>query len=215
MLKYTKHFFIFKYIIQLFDLIIKNQDKLQSYSSNLIFVYKKILVLLFFVSLLNVNFFTKTIIMTPLFKKLQLPSSIDEILILNEPEGFCKELDCLKNVIIKESLIQVSEVDFALVFVTEKKQIENRIETIYPKLVGDAFLWFAYPKKSSKKYTSEITRDYGWGVLGDYNLEGVRQVAIDDDWSALRFRKVNFIKKMTRHKDLALSTAGREKITGV
>ncbi|WP_271770091.1 hypothetical protein [Aquimarina algiphila] len=153
--------------------------------------------------------------MTPLFKKLQLPPLLDEILILNEPEGFCKELDCLKDVVIKESLIQVSEVDFALVFVTQKTQIENRIETVYPKLVGDAILWFAYPKKTSKKYTSEINRDYGWGVLGDYNLEPVRQVSIDNDWSALRFRKVSFIKKMTRSKDFALSEAGKEKTSGV
>lgn len=152
--------------------------------------------------------------MTPLFKKLQLPQHLDEILILNEPEGFCKELDCLKDVTIKESLIQVSEVDFAIIFVTEKKQIENRIETVYPKLVGDAILWFAYPKKTSKNYSSEITRDHGWGVLGDYNLEGVRQVSIDEDWSALRFRKINFIKKMTRRKTMALSAAGKAKTTG-
>ena len=112
---------------------------------------------------------------------------------------------------IKESLIQVSEVDFALIFVSEKKQIENRIETVFPKLVGDAVLWFAYPKKTSKKYISEITRDYGWGVLGDYNLEAVRQVAIDEDWTAMRFRKVNFINKMTRDKSFALSDAGKEK----
>ncbi|WP_066319059.1 MULTISPECIES: hypothetical protein [Aquimarina] len=153
--------------------------------------------------------------MTPLFKKLQLPPELDEVLILNEPKGFCKELDCLKDVDVKESLIQVSEVDFAIVFVTEKKQIENRIETLYPKFVGDGILWFAYPKKSSKNYTSEITRDYGWGVLGDYNLEPVRQVSIDDDWTALRFRKVSFIRKMTRSKDFALSESGKQKTTGV
>jgi len=143
--------------------------------------------------------------MTALFKKLQLPPSLDEILILNEPEGFCKELDCLKDVIVKESLIQVSEVDFALIFVKEKKQVENRIETVFPKLVGDAILWFAYPKKSSKKYTSEITRDIGWGVLGDYNLKPVRQVSIDEDWTALRFRKIRFIREINRSKDFAVS----------
>lgn len=154
-------------------------------------------------------------VMSPLFKKLQLPSDLDEILILNEPEGFDKELELLSNVAIKESLVLVSEVDFALIFVTEKSQIENRIETVFPKLVGDALLWFAYPKKSSKKYTSEITRDHGWGVLGDYNLEPVRQVAIDEDWSALRFRKVNFIKKMTRNPNMTLSKAGKAKTSGV
>lgn len=153
--------------------------------------------------------------MTPLFKKLQLPSTLDEILVLNEPEGFCKELDCLKGITVKESLIQVSEVDFALVFAIEKKQIETRIETIYPKLIGDAILWFAYPKKSSKNYTSEITRDYGWEVLGDYDLEPVRQVSIDSDWTALRFRKVNFIKNRTRSKVFTVSRTGKEKTTEI
>ncbi|PKV49949.1 hypothetical protein ATE84_1995 [Aquimarina sp. MAR_2010_214] len=153
--------------------------------------------------------------MTTLFKKLQLPFSLDEILILNEPEGFCKDLDCLKGVNVKESLIQVSKVDFAIIFVTEKKQIENRIETVYPKLVGDAILWFAYPKKNSKKYTSLINRDYGWGVLGDYNLQPINQVSINTDWNALRFRKISFIKMMTRNKNNVLSKAGKEKATGI
>ncbi|WP_148639148.1 hypothetical protein [Aquimarina longa] len=144
--------------------------------------------------------------MTPLFKKLQLPPTLDEILILNEPEGFCKELDCLDDVIIKESLIQLSEVDFALIFVTEKKQIENRIETVYPKLIGDAILWFAYPNKD----ISEINRNYGWGVLGDYNLKPVRQVSIDKNWTALRFRKISFMKPTTSNKRFSFSTSDKK-----
>ena len=151
--------------------------------------------------------------MTDLFKKLQLPVSLDEILILNEPEGFAQELNKLKNITIKESLIQVSEIDFALIFITEKKQIENRIETVYPKLVGDAIVWFAYPKRTSALYNAQINRDNGWGVLGDYNLEPVRQVSINDHWSAIRFRKVNFIKKMSRHISKTLSTEGKAKTT--
>jgi len=35
--------------------------------------------------------------------------------------------------------------------------------------------------------------------LADDGYEPVRQVAIDEDWSALRFRKVEQIKKMTRN----------------
>jgi len=153
--------------------------------------------------------------MTSLFNKLQLPDTLDEILILNEPLGFNKELELLQGITIKESLIQVSEVDFALIFVTERKQIENRIETTYPRLVGDAILWFAYPKKTSPLHNPEITRDMGWGVLGDYNLEPVRQVAIDENWSALRFRKVSFIPKMTRNKKFTLSSEGSAKTAGV
>ncbi|WP_199912756.1 hypothetical protein [Aquimarina aquimarini] len=153
--------------------------------------------------------------MTPLFKKLQLPNHLDEILILNEPKGFCKELDCLKDVLVKESLIQVSEVDFALVFITQKSQIENRIETVFPKLVGDAVLWFAYPKKSSKNYTTEITENHGWGVLGDYNLRPVNKISIDKDWDAIRFRKISFILSSTGDKKFELNGVLHEKSTPI
>ena len=149
--------------------------------------------------------------MTGLFKKLQLPVTLDEIVVLNEPEGFSDKLKPLKNVTIIESLVQVSEVDFALVFVTEKKQIENRIETLYPKLIGDAVLWFVYPNEISKKHNSEITPDYGWSVLGDYNLKPTKEVVIDSDWVAKRFRKVAFIPKDSKqqpHTDKTPKTTG-------
>jgi len=142
--------------------------------------------------------------MTALFKKLQLPATLDEIIVLNKPEGFDKALQELENVNSIESLVKISEADFALVFVTEKKQIENRIETLYPKLIGDAILWFAYPKKTSTKYTTEISRDYGWGVLGDYNVLPVRQISIDENWSAIRFRKVSFIKNLARQSNIGM-----------
>ena len=54
-------------------------------------------------------------------------------------------------------------------------------------------LWFSYPKKSSKVET-DITRDVGWDALGSTGLRPVTQVAIDDTWSALRFRPVVDVK---------------------
>jgi hypothetical protein len=73
------------------------------------------------------------------------------------------------------------------------------------KLAGDAVLWMCYPKKSSKNYHCDFNRDSGWEILGDYELEGVRIVAIDADWSALRFRKVAYIKKIRKDGKLDLS----------
>ncbi len=67
-----------------------------------------------------------------------------------------------------------------------------------------------YPKGSSKKYSCDFNRDTGWDIMGQYDLESVRAVAIDEDWSALRFRKVDFIKTMKR-KFEALSEKGKEK----
>jgi hypothetical protein len=39
-------------------------------------------------------------------------------------------------------------------------------------------------------------------------------VAVDEDWSALRFRKTQYIKTMTRREDFALSAEGKQKTKG-
>jgi hypothetical protein len=36
-------------------------------------------------------------------------------------------------------------------------------------------------------------------------------VAIDEDWSAMRFRKAAYIGKMTRRQDMAMSAEGKKK----
>ena len=130
--------------------------------------------------------------MTELFKKLSV-GNVDEILILNEPEGFCVELDKLEddNILVRESVIRTSEIDFALIFVTEQKQIQNRIQTVYPKLIGDTVLWFGIPKDSSK---TNLSTTEGWGVLGDYNLKQIETKEINKDWVGVRFRKVEYLK---------------------
>ena len=61
-------------------------------------------------------------------------------------------------------------------------------------------MWFAYPKKSGT-IASDITRDDGWDLLAAHDLLPVTQVAIDSDWSALRFRYRDEIKKLTRASD--------------
>jgi hypothetical protein len=60
--------------------------------------------------------------------------------------------------------------------------------------MADGVIWFCYPKKSSKKYSSGIDRDHGWKVLNDSGFHGVRLIAVDTDWSALRFRNKKYIK---------------------
>lgn len=45
-------------------------------------------------------------------------------------------------------------------------------------------LWVAYPKANR----ADINRDTLWPILTDYGMRPIGQVAIDDTWSALRFR---------------------------
>jgi hypothetical protein len=88
-------------------------------------------------------------------------------------------------------------------------QLDQLVHALVPQLNGDAILWLCYPKGTSKKYRCEFNRDTGWQAIGAYGFEPVRQVAIDEDWSALRFRNVDFIKKMTRSDAMILSDAGK------
>ena len=73
--------------------------------------------------------------------------------------------------------------------------------------------WVSYPKRSSKRYKSDISRDTGWDVLGECNFEPVMQVSIDADSSVLRFRPVDQIKCMTRWGG-ALGEKGKQRIAG-
>ena len=89
--------------------------------------------------------------------------------------------------------------DVVVIFVSEPEHISRAAEVIQTNVAGDdTLLWICYPKKSSKKYKSPITRDEGWDPVIDLGWEGVRQIAIDDDWSALRFRPREAIKNYTR-----------------
>jgi hypothetical protein len=60
-----------------------------------------------------------------------------------------------------------------------------------------ARLWFAYPKKSGRLAT-DISRDHGWEPVAARDLLPVTQIALDDTWSALRFRRRAEIAKLTR-----------------
>jgi hypothetical protein len=96
-----------------------------------------------------------------------------------------------------------------IAFAVTQAEVDAASQLIVSCAEGDAIVWMAYPKGSSRNYRCEFNRDTGWAVLGAAGYEAVRQVAIDADWSALRFRKVEFIKTITRNPAGAISKAGR------
>ena len=103
------------------------------------------------------------------------------------------------------------KVPFAIGFAVTQSECDIISSTIVNATEGDSIVWIAYPKQSSKRYRCEFNRDTGWTVLGDAGFEPVRQVAIDEDWSALRFRRTEYIKRLTRSKKMAISTAGKKR----
>lgn len=147
--------------------------------------------------------------MTDLIKKLNYKAQ-QHIGIFEAPEEFKPHIADFKK--LGTVYLQPGDhaaFDFVLAFVKNEESVDRLCRAIAPKLADDAPFWFVYPKKTSKKYKAEIHRDAGWATLGEFGFEGVRMVAVDDDWSALRFRKAEKIKTLTRDPSWRLTGKGR------
>jgi hypothetical protein len=148
--------------------------------------------------------------MSPLFKKLNLGTHA-VIHVLNAPKSFEPELALLKGVTVKRAV--AGPASFAMAFVITQPELEAASTKLAAACLGDAILWMVYPKGSSKQYRCEFNRDSGWSILGAAGFEPVRMVAVDEDWSALRFRRVEHIKTLTRGREHRISKAGRKRVS--
>jgi hypothetical protein len=144
------------------------------------------------------------------FEKMNLKDQ-DTLLVLDAPSSFEPELAALDDVTVHRAPGRTKNAGFFLAFVTSQPEADKAARLAAEKTTGDAVVWLAYPKGSSKKYKSSINRDSGWAGMGAAGFEPVRMVAIDEDWSGVRFRRVDFIKTMTRGKEHALTAQGRKK----
>jgi hypothetical protein len=131
--------------------------------------------------------------MTSVFQKLNLKAQ-REIVVFNVPASFEPELARLESVKILRNPRKPTAVQFALAFVRQQAELNRLSKFLAAESEGDALLWFAYPKGTSKRYRCDFNRDTGWHVIRESGFDSVRQVAIDEDWSALRFRRVEYIR---------------------
>jgi hypothetical protein len=116
----------------------------------------------------------------PLRKKLQIPDdSTGEI------------IDCPDEVELGIAATR-GGADFRIVFVRNAAEVSSTIASAMDGLRKDGLLWYYYPKKTSGLET-DISRDVGWAPLHANGFKGVPQIAIDDVWSAVRFRETRFV----------------------
>lgn len=147
--------------------------------------------------------------MDPLLKKLNYKDQ-NTVVVLNAPEEFAAALkEFARTASVLDSASKLKGCGYAMAFATTQAQVNMAARALDKVLEGDAILWMCYPKGSSKRYRCDFNRDTGWQVLGDLGFEPVRQVAIDADRSALRFRRVENIRKLTR--SFAMTASGRER----
>lgn len=147
------------------------------------------------------------------FKKLNFKNQ-PELIVLNAPDSFHTNMEAMAEfTTIRKNLTGVKSASFILAFVTRLDEISELAPKLAKLIQGDNIIWLAYPKSTSKRYKCDFNRDTGWAAIGDQGFEPVRQVAIDEDWSALRFRRVEHIKTMTRGSKITFSEQGKKRIT--
>lgn len=120
-----------------------------------------------------------------LFQKLQYKNG--KAAVLNAPEGY--ELG------IEASGELEGTFDFVQLFAKDASEVKEWVPKVIPALNNDAVFWICYPKQSSKIKT-DINRDSLWTLMESISqYRPVSNVAVDDTWSALRFRHLDKVKK--------------------
>lgn len=144
-------------------------------------------------------------------KKLQYKLQ-SQVLIVNAPAEFEPVLEEWKE--MAEIMTEAPKglcFSLVMIFVKTEKEVGTAAKKYLKSLEPDAVFWMVYPKKSSKKYKAQIHRDSGWTALGVHGFEPVSLVSLDEDWSALRFRKVDYIKTLSRRESMMLSESGKSR----
>jgi hypothetical protein len=78
------------------------------------------------------------------------------------------------------------ELDFAIVFVKQARELPKKFASLRDRLASDGTLWVSWPKKSSgvvSDLTENVVRDIGL----EAGLVDVKVCAIDETWSGLKF----------------------------
>ena len=76
--------------------------------------------------------------------------------------------------------------EVVVTFVASRDELSERAAPAVEAALRDALTWVAYPKAGQQG--TDLNRDSVRDLLMPRGVQPVRQVAIDDVWSALRFR---------------------------
>lgn len=110
-----------------------------------------------------------------LVEKLQTKET--PVCIVNPPKGFTFPGATHKDPKTAKALI---------VFIKNADELRAKVAPAVAAARRDAITYIAYPKAG--QLGTDLTRDNLWVMLQGQGIKPVRQIAIDDVWSALRFR---------------------------
>ncbi|MDB5030373.1 YdeI/OmpD-associated family protein [Mucilaginibacter sp.] len=122
--------------------------------------------------------------MSALAKKLQIKPG-KRWLLFNTPDNYLATLGPLSDIEI--FFEPKGQFDGVQLFVRDTTELTLSLTIIAPVLKHDAVFWITYPKKNSG-IDSDLEMMGSWDICKEYNLRPVSSAAINEIWTALRFR---------------------------
>jgi predicted SnoaL-like aldol condensation-catalyzing enzyme len=129
--------------------------------------------------------------MNPTAKKLGLKPGM-RALVLAAPSGYMDSLAPLPDGVVVSTTVG-GEQEFVQFFATKRAEIEKSKKRVLQSAAPGALVWITYPKKTSG-VDSDLSREKAWAAMDGTGWRPVSQIAIDEVWSALRFRPTEDVK---------------------
>ena len=120
---------------------------------------------------------------TPLAKKLSLKDGM-RIWRDGMPTGVAEEI-AAEGLQLQLLTSPEAPIDAAHIFVTERADLEAKLQQLQPLLDRAGFIWVSWPKKASK-VPSDITEDVVREIALPMHLVDVKVCSVDDTWSGLK-----------------------------
>jgi predicted SnoaL-like aldol condensation-catalyzing enzyme len=140
---------------------------------------------------MRVEFKKESNAMNAIVKKLGLKPDM-KALVVAAPAGYLKSLAPLPEaVVVSEAVAGTHE--FVQFFATRKSEIDKSAKKLLQSAAPGALVWITYPKKTSG-VESDLSREAVWAAMECTGWRPVSQIAIDEVWSALRFRPTKDVK---------------------
>jgi len=90
------------------------------------------------------------------------------------------------DVILAGVATDAAKAEAVIVFVKTLAEVGSRAGPAIDAAREDRIAWLAYPKAG--KLDTDLNRDILWRHMLSKGIQGVRQIALDEVWSAMRFR---------------------------
>lgn len=124
---------------------------------------------------------------SPLAQKLRLKEG-HRVAVVHAPPGCRERLDPLPDTVSVSDTLN-GAFDLLWYFVTRKADLERDLARLRESITPAGLLWLSYPKGTSGVPT-DLNRDSMREIVERSGLKAVALVAVDDVWSAMRFKVV-------------------------